>query len=294
MRTRTATAIVALLIAGGCQSAPDMSLRQAIELPAPQLVADPPPPPQGRIMAGKAAREASPASLVANARRQAIVKPKAGDFVDAVQRADFYPGRVYQLVTTPSAVSVVRLGAGEQIRSIATGDTEAWTIATAEQEGRPLVMVKPVYDDAVGGFVIVTDQRLYLLDVTVDPRAFTSILEWRYPEDRAAMMVGASAVLDIMPSGPRTLYRVNALGDPAPAWKPTEAWTDGERTVIRIPRQSQVQPALFSGQGDDVGIVQFRRQGEYLVTTRRVERAELRAGQDVVRLTLDGAADAAR
>lgn len=293
MMTRTATAL-ALLIVGGCQSsAPDSSMRQAMELPGPQLVADPAPAPQVRVMAGKAGREASPAALVANARRQAIVKPKAGDFVDAVQRADFHAGRVYQLVTTPTAVSVVRLGAGEQIRSIATGDTEAWTIATAEQEGRPLVMVKPVYDDAVGGFVIVTDQRLYLLDVTVDPRAFTSILEWRYPEDRAAMMVGASSVLDTMPSGPRTLYRVNALGDTPPAWKPTEAWTDGDRTVIKIPRQGQVQPALFAGHGDDIGIVQFRRQGEYLVTTRRVERAELRAGQDVVRLTLDGA-DAAR
>ena len=285
-------ATVSILALVSCAERPDLYLRPATEVQAPVVLSDPPPP-QVRVMAGKAKDGRSPAVLLAQARRQSLVAPKAGDFVDAVQRAEYQTGRVYQVVTNPMAATVIRLGLGERILSIATGDTESWRLTTTEQDGRPVIMITPAYDDALGGFSIITSHRIYLLQVTTDPRAFTSMIEWRYPDERASQVMAGLPPIDLAPQGPRSPYRVRTVSGTEPAWKPSEAWSDGDRTVIRLGDASQV-PGLFVGEGDGIGLVQYRRSGPYLITTRRVDKAELRLGQDVVRLTSERVADAAR
>lgn len=283
MRWVAALSLIGLV---ACAERPDLYLRPASEVAVPVIVSDPAPQ-QLRAVAGHAKGEPrSTAALVSQARRQALVRPKVGDFVNAVQRVDFQPGRVYQVMTTPTAATTILLGQGEVIRSIATGDTESWRLTTTEQDGRPVIMVTPAYDDAVGGFTIVTSHRIYLLDVSTDPRAFTSLIEWRYPEDRAAA-IAALPPVDLTPNGPRQLYRVRTIAG-EPAWKPVEAWSDGAKSVVRFPAGAQ-HPGLFVGEGDGIGLVQYRRSGDYLITTRPVQTAELRLGQDVVRLTLDAA-----
>ncbi len=72
------------------------------------------------------------ADVVVDARREATQQPSVAGFVDAVQVYDHEPGAIYEVITTPGFVTVLRLRTGEQILHLAAGDTSRWLIDTID------------------------------------------------------------------------------------------------------------------------------------------------------------------
>jgi len=242
---------------------------------------------------------------VIEAGAAARVQPASDGFVNTVQVWPFSPGALYQLYASPGKVTDIALQPGEKLTSVSAGDTVRWVIgdttsgAGASQQVH--VLVKPTRSDLRTNLLIYTDRRLYQLELTAGPSAWMASLAWRYPQDElialqketaaaeAAQPVAAGLQLE------RLAFRYTIDGD-APAWRPTFAFDDGERTYIQFPAgiaQTQLPPLFVVGPKGEAQLVNYRVQVPYYVVDGLFEVAELRLGdkpQQVVRITRAAAA----
>ena len=98
-----------------------------------------------------------PAAALAEAR------PRAGGNDSRLTYATFQEGQVYTIHTRVRNVTLVELGDGETIRSIAIGDSEAFQVD--KLEGSNVFTVKPVLDGVSTNLTVETNRRFYFIIV---------------------------------------------------------------------------------------------------------------------------------
>ena len=103
-----------------------------------------------------------PAAALAEAR------PRAGGNDSRVTYATFQEGQVYTIHTRVRNVTLVELGDGETIRSIAIGDSEAFQVD--KLEGSNVFTIKPVLDGASTNLTVETNRRFYFINVVESAR----------------------------------------------------------------------------------------------------------------------------
>jgi P-type conjugative transfer protein TrbG len=212
-------------------------------------------------------------------------------------------GALYRLYTAPERVSAIALQAGENLISVAAGDTARWVIGdTSSGTGgsrRTHILVKP---SAVGlrtNLVITTDRRVYHVQLESTARTAMASISWTYPQDELLALRGGEGGTFDRPvaSG----VAVDALnfgysieGDNAP-WRPIRAFDDGSQVFIEFPAtlaQGEAPPLFVRGHSGRTELVNYRLRGRYYVVDRLFEAAELRLGerrQQVVRIVRNGA-----
>ena len=215
-------------------------------------------------------------------------------------------------------MTVIALKPGEKLISKAAGDTVRWVLgqtqAGAGDTAQVVILVKPIRPGLRTNIVMTTDQRTYLIDaVSTAASAYTSVLNWNYPQDlaREAAADAARAGLATPPSPTAVQaacmtssapdarlnfsYRIDPRGRRRPAWTPVRVFDDGHKTCIEFPADlsTRAAPPLFLlGDRDRAELVNYRQAGVYYVVDRLIDRAELRLGekrQDIVRITRAGA-----
>ena len=103
-----------------------------------------------------------PAAALAEAR------PRAGSNDSRLTYATFQEGQVYTIHTRVRNVTLVELGDGETIRSIAIGDSEAFQVD--KLEGSNVFTIKPVLDGASTNLTVETNRRFYFINVVESAR----------------------------------------------------------------------------------------------------------------------------
>ncbi len=223
-----------------------------------------------------------------------------------------------RLRCAPLRACVVELEEGETIYATVSGDTERWTIArvAAGPRGRtPLLAIKPTACDLATNLVVLTDRRIYLLDLQApacpggDPerpgQAFTPLLRFSYPRlvdwqaDPASLAAASAAASAFALAAPIPVERLNfhyrwERRGRFP-WTPEAIFDDGVHTYIRLPARTRqdATPVLFLlGERGATELLNYSyRPGvdtAYYVTDRVVDRAVLvlGAGRGQRRLTL--------
>lgn len=220
---------------------------------------------------------------------------QAGDslapaFINATAVFAWNDGVVYHAFAAPGRVTDIVLQPGEQLGSVASGDTARWTIGdTTSGSGsdkRAHVLVKPFSVGLTTNIVITTDRRTYHLVLTSGAGDAMSAVSWTYPADEmiavrkaeevrmAATPVAAGLDMDALDFG----YTIS--GD-RPAWRPVRVFDDGRQTFIEFPATlvTGEAPPLFSlGTTGDAELVNYRVRGHFYVVDRLLDRAELRLG----------------
>lgn len=259
------------------------------------------------------ADEAKPASepadetvRVARANTEARIAPTRAGYVNAIQVWPFTDGALYQVYAAPGRVSVISLQAGEELVTVAAGDTVRWIVGdTSSGTGDALrvnVLVKPIRAGLKTNLVITTTRRTYLLELTSTEKAWMASVSWDYPKDRMlalqrqAQAAQASAPIDTGLSLERIRFRY-AISGSNPPWKPLRAFDDGEKVYIQLPggiAQGELPPLFVIGVQGDGQLVNYRFRSPYYIVDRLFGAAELRLGGDkgdVVRIErTDGAA----
>lgn len=257
--------------------------------------------------------EAKPASepadetvRVARANTEARIAPTRAGYVNAIQVWPFTDGALYQVYAAPGRVSVISLQAGEELVTVAAGDTVRWIVGdTSSGTGDALrvnVLVKPIRAGLKTNLVITTTRRTYLLELTSTEKAWMASVSWDYPKDRMlalqrqAQAAQASAPIDTGLSLERIRFRY-AISGSNPPWKPLRAFDDGEKVYIQFPggiAQGELPPLFVIGVQGDGQLVNYRFRSPYYIVDRLFGAAELRLGGDkgdVVRIErTDGAA----
>ncbi|WP_044061483.1 TrbG/VirB9 family P-type conjugative transfer protein, partial [Pseudomonas aeruginosa] len=194
-----------LLALAGCASQgkppPSISLDEPVqplpEPPAPvEVVAVPEPLPLPAQLKPLPEVDAAPAApepadekvRVSRANAEARIAPTREGYVNAIQVWPFTDGALYQVYAAPGRVTVVSLQPGEELVTVAAGDTVRWIVGdTSSGSGDALrvnVLVKPIRSGLKTNLVITTSRRTYLLELTSTEKAWMASVSWDYPKDR--------------------------------------------------------------------------------------------------------------
>jgi len=232
-----------------------------------------------------------PLDAVAVANRRALQEPDSLDFVNAAQVYPWGEGAIYRLFTAPGLVSDIALQPGENLVSVAAGDTVRWVIGDttsgAGSAKRTHILVKPIGAPLHTNVIIATDRRTYLLALQSTFRAGMAAISWSYPQDDLlALRKAQDAALAATPIAEGVVveqlnfnYRIE--GDRA-AWTPLCAFDDGTRTFIEFPptiSTGEIPPLFVIGSSGKAELVNYRQSGRYYIVDRLFSIAELRFGE---------------
>ncbi|MCM2337374.1 MAG: P-type conjugative transfer protein TrbG [Lysobacter sp.] len=229
---------------------------------------------------------------VSRANEEARVAPTREGYVNAIQVWPYSDGALYQVYAAPGRVTVVSLQAGEELVTVAAGDTVRWIVGdTSSGSGDALrvnVLVKPVRSGLKTNLVITTNRRTYLIELTSTEKVWMASVSWDYPKDRMlalqrqAHAAQASAPVDTGLSLEKIRFRYAVSGS-NPSWKPLRAFDDGEKVYIQFPAgiaQGELPPLFVIGAQGDGQLVNYRFRSPYYVVDRLFGAAELRLGAD--------------
>ncbi|WP_198972024.1 P-type conjugative transfer protein TrbG [Xylophilus sp. ASV27] len=312
-RTSVFVAVMAALILGGCASQgkppPVISLDEPVavqaqplpEAPKPiEVVAVPEPlalPAQLKPLPAMDTPASPPEPTdeklrVSRANEEARVAPTREGYVNAIQVWPFSDGALYQVYAAPGRVTAIALQAGEELVTVAAGDTVRWIVGdTSSGAGEALrvsVLVKPIRSGLKTNLVITTSRRTYLIELTSTEKAWMASVSWDYPKDRMlalqrqAQAASAAAPIDSGLSLEKIRFRYAITGSAAP-WKPLRAFDDGEKVYIQFPAgiaQGELPPLFVIGAQGDGQLVNYRFRAPYYIVDRLFGAAELRLGAD--------------
>ncbi|UHH10136.1 P-type conjugative transfer protein TrbG [Luteimonas fraxinea] len=229
---------------------------------------------------------------VSKANAEARIAPTREGYVNAIQVWPYTDGALYQVYAAPGRVTVVSLQPGEELVTVAAGDTVRWIVGdTSSGSGDELrinVLVKPIRSGLKTNLVITTSRRTYLLELTSTERAWMASVSWDYPRDRMlalqrqAQAAQATAPVDTGLSLEKIRFRY-AISGSNPPWKPLRAFDDGEKVYIQFPpgiAQGELPPLFVIGAQGDGQLVNYRFRSPYYIVDRLFGAAELRLGGD--------------
>ncbi len=229
---------------------------------------------------------------VSRANAEARMAPTREGYVNAIQIWPFTDGALYQVYAAPGRVTVVSLQPGEELVTVAAGDTVRWivgdTSSGAGAELRVNVLVKPTRSGLKTNLVVTTNRRTYLLELTSTEKAWMASVSWDYPKDRMLALqrqsqaAQATAPVDTGLSLEKIRFRYAVSGS-NPPWKPLRAFDDGEKVYIQFPAgiaQGELPPLFVIGAQGDGQLVNDRFRSPYYLVDRLFGAAELRLGGD--------------
>jgi P-type conjugative transfer protein TrbG len=247
------------------------------------------------------ARWHGPSSLgkVRAANRAATREPLRTGFAGAAQVYAWTEGSLYRLYTAPERVSDIALQPGEALLSVAAGDTVRWVIGdTASGTGsarRVHILVKPSAPGLATNLVIMTDRRVYHVQLESVADGAMAGIAWTYAEDALLAVRAGEGVTAAAASQDKGLaldrlsFRYRIEGDDPP-WRPLRAFDDGRQVFIEFSegmRTSEAPPLFVTDGKGAAELVNYRVRDRYYVVDRLFAAAELRLGaprQQVVRI----------
>ena len=261
-----------------------------VEVPKPLALPDQMKPLPSGADAKPAPEPADAKVRVERANAEASMAPTREGYINAIQVWPFSDGALYQVYTSPGRVTVIRLQPGEDLVTVAAGDTVQWIVGdTASGSGanrRVAVMVKPVRVGIKTNLVITTSRRTYLLELTSTPKAWMASVSWEYPKDQMLALQAQAQAADAQApvagglSFDQLHFRYAITGDDPP-WKPVRAFDDGRHVYIQFPAgiaQGELPPLFVVGPDGKGELVNYRFHAPYDVVDRLFGAAELRLG----------------
>jgi len=229
---------------------------------------------------------------VSRANTEARIAPTREGYVNAIQVWPFTDGALYQVYAAVGRVTVVALQPGEDLVTVAAGDTVRWIVGDASSgSGEALrvnVLVKPIRSGLKTNLVITTSRRTYLIELTSTEKTWMASVSWEYPKDkmlalqRQAQAASAVAPVDTGLSLEKIRFRY-AISGSNPPWRPLRAFDDGEKVYIQFPQgiaQGELPPLFVIGAQGDGQLVNYRFRSPYYIVDRLFGAAELRLGGD--------------
>lgn len=207
--------------------------------------------------------------------------PKPGSRDVRVTYATYQEGQVYRINTRLRNVTLVELGTGEQIQSIAIGDLESFKIDKLERAN--LFIIKPVVAGATTNLTVETQRNIYFLQVTEGGRGEPNYsVKFTVPGAARAATTGSEIPASIPMS-----YKIMKKGRALPGFAPVSISDDGRKTSFVIPPGAPM-PTIFraDARGQEYSVNAAVR-GTTITVSTRSERWVLRYGEDYVCVTAD-------
>jgi len=208
--------------------------------------------------------------------------------------------KIYTLLAQAGQILHVEFAPDEQIVTIQMSDTVRWLATRVENpQIAPRIFFKPTTRDIATTVSIVTTRRKYeLLLQTVPEGSYRyQQVTWRYPDIERREEVAVAAKVEAQTTERHRLEAQEISAPLAPnelnwgydidgkaAFRPMAVFDDGKFTYLTISPGLQDLPAVFMLDGSRMQIVDYHRQGPYLVIQRLVNGLLLKLDQEEVRV----------
>ena len=222
-------------------------------------------------------------------------------FTGSIAEYDFIEGRIYELITSPAAITDFRLRPGEQIAgSPITNDSANWqfSMGSSVENGETVqhLFIRPLKVGLDTSMIILTNERTYYFRMASFEKSYMTALRFRYPQmmDDGTYVDEAFAEYIYDPSDLDAYsfdmtkadygYQVrNKKGKPS--WKPVTVFSDDVKTYIQFPvdvQNTDELPSVYVVRNGDETLVNFRYIGnvcqiDTVITDR--QRILLKSGQ---------------
>jgi type IV secretion system protein VirB9 len=207
--------------------------------------------------------------------------PKPGSHDARVTYATYQEGQVYRINTRLRNVTLVELGEGEKIQSIAIGDLESFKIDKLERAN--LFIIKPVVAGATTNLTVETQRNIYFLQVTEGGRGNPNYsVKFTVPGSTRAATPGSE-----IPASLPMSYKIMKKGRALPGFAPVSISDDGRKTTFVIPPGAPM-PTIFraDAKGQEYSVNSSVR-GTTITVSTRSERWVLRYGEEYVCVTAE-------
>ena len=195
-----------------------------------------------------------------------------------------------QLVCAPFRLCLVELERGERVQpqGIQLGDTARWQATPAVGAGGvTTVVLKPAQVGLETNLVLVTDKRIYHVNLISRETDYMPAIAWAYPDEAdqqwqdywkqgGAVASANGSVAGVGLAGLDFNYSIT--GCDKCGWKPLRVYTDSKQTVIEVPDIAEM-PALMviNGAGDE-NLVNYRINGNRFIVDQVFSEAVLVVG----------------
>lgn len=175
--------------------------------------------------------------------------------------------------------SMIQFAPGEQIENVAVGDSSAWQVTPNKRAN--LLFLKPLMAKAKTNMTVVTDQRLYLFDLSVASSGNTPLynLRFTYPAERPAKSLAYPSLLNGGQGAASPALNYAWKGKGKKDLLPARAYDDGRSMYLQWPAGKPL-PALFSrGEDGTESPLNSRQAGAYIIIDQVPETLVLRHGK---------------
>jgi len=237
------------------------------------------------MLASPALAQPSPkdAAAISASNEAATRGPSDASLVGALHEFAYERGALYAVQASPQRITDIALEPGETLLSVSAGDTTRWIVGDA-QSGiagniQSHILVKPNAANLATNLVIMTDRRVYHVELRATSGAAMASVAWRYPVEMtlASTLPPAPPPTAAAPP-PAPVFTPEALnlryridGD-KPDWRPLSAFDDGKQVYL-----IEAPPLHVIGD-EGLEAVNYRIRGKYYIVDRLFKKAELRLG----------------
>ena len=216
---------------------------------------------------------------------RAEVSPTPGRADPRIRDVVYSPDNVVVIDASYGTSTMIVLQDDEKIETLALGDSIAWKVE-ANHRGN-IIFVKPVEKDAVSNLGVVTSKRIYTFYLKANflpPNKQIFKVRFRYPGDEADAQLMTLAKQRAAYPNLKNFNVSTANSDygfkGASANRPTTVFDDGTKTYFRFDNDGEIPGIFVVDEQRNESLVNFRREGAYVVVDKVALQWTLRNGED--------------
>ncbi len=221
--------------------------------------------------------------------------PKYSQVQNRLKAWYYKKGHVYQLHCQTYHTTVIQLEPGEQLKeSPYLSETEVWRLSYGQGIVNGLdtifLMLKPDYGGLTSTLTLITDKRIYMIELKSYKDHYMPFVSWVYPnyEDTRSAFTkwenDKKLVEEFSGMNAENLsfdYKIRHSIRNKPAWTPVLVYDDGQKTYIVLDKKSlnMTIPTIFKKNRE---IVNKEVRKNIIVINELIEKVTLRSGKQKV------------
>ena len=213
------------------------------------------------------------ASALVSSNAAAEQSPSAGRLDSRVRVVAYSAENVVAIDGTFGVSTMIILADDEKVETLALGDSVAWKVEPNKRGN--IIFVKPVEKDAQSNLNVVTNKRQYTILLRSGfrpPRAQVFRVKFRYPDDEADGKLLAVAKERASYPNLKGFNVANANSNygykGSSENKPLAIFDDGVKTFFRFAGDAEVPAIFIVDRERRESLVNFRREGAFLVVDK--------------------------
>ena len=215
----------------------------------------------------------------------AEVSPTPGRADPRIRDVIYNPDNVVAIDASYGTSTMIVLQDDEKIETLALGDSIAWKVEPNHRGN--IIFVKPVEKDAASNLGVVTSKRIYTFYLKANflaPNRQIFKVRFRYPGDEADASLMTLAKQRAQYPNLKNFNVANANSDygfkGSSVNRPTAVFDDGTKTFFRFENDGEIPAIFVVDEERNESLVNFRREGAYVVVDKVNLQWTLRNGQD--------------